>query len=101
MLLNTPQVNPAEIIAHFDSSEDREVVSKILIDEDDTTYNSVLNKYEISFWKEKMRMKLKNFLYLDMVNISYLNQSLIIKILYYGYFPLFCFWFFSFSLLFA
>ena len=37
MLLNTPQVNPAQIIAHFDSSEDREVVSKILIDEDDTT----------------------------------------------------------------
>ena len=37
MILNTPQVNPAQIIAHFDSSEDREVVSKILIDEDDTT----------------------------------------------------------------
>ena len=37
MLLNAPQVNPAQIIAHFDSSEDREVVSKILIDEDDTT----------------------------------------------------------------
>jgi len=37
MLLNTPQVNPPQIISHFDSSEDREVVSKILIDEDDTT----------------------------------------------------------------
>ena len=37
MLLYTPQGNPAQIIVHFDSSEDREVVSKILIDEAATT----------------------------------------------------------------
>ena len=37
MLVNSLQIYPAEIRDYFDSSEDREVVSKILIDEDDTT----------------------------------------------------------------
>ena len=30
-------MNPAEIIAVFDSAEDREMVSRILMEEDDTT----------------------------------------------------------------
>jgi len=37
MLMGTNNVKPAEIMAHFDSAEDREIVSQILIDEDDST----------------------------------------------------------------
>ena len=37
MLMCGDNVNPAEIMAHFDSVDDREVVSKILMDEDDST----------------------------------------------------------------
>lgn len=37
MLMGADNVNPAEIMAHFDSVDDREVVSKILMDEDDST----------------------------------------------------------------
>ena len=37
MLMGANNVNPAEIMAHFDSVDDREVVSKILMDEDDST----------------------------------------------------------------
>jgi len=37
ILMNTQDVNPAEIIEHFDSLEDREIISKTLIDEDNTS----------------------------------------------------------------
>ena len=37
LLLNKDEVNPAEIIAHFDTSEEREIVSRILMEEDETT----------------------------------------------------------------
>ena len=37
LLIKGDGMKPAEIIAHFESIEDRELVSKILIDEDDST----------------------------------------------------------------
>ena len=37
LLMDKAHVNPAEIIAVFDSAEDREIVSRILMEEDDTT----------------------------------------------------------------
>lgn len=37
LLMDKAHVNPAEIIAVFDSAEDREMVSRILMEEDDTT----------------------------------------------------------------
>jgi hypothetical protein len=37
LLMDKAHVNPAEIIAFFDSAEDREMVSRILMEEDDTT----------------------------------------------------------------
>ena len=37
ILMGDDNVNPAEIMANFDSVDDREVVSKILMDEDDST----------------------------------------------------------------
>ena len=37
LLMDKAHVNPAEIIAFFDSAEDREIVSRILMEEDDTT----------------------------------------------------------------
>ncbi|MDD9888595.1 MAG: DNA primase [Candidatus Marinimicrobia bacterium] len=37
MLMGTNNVKPAKIMAHFDSAEDREIVSQILINEDDST----------------------------------------------------------------
>ena len=37
LLMDKNEVNPAEIIAHFDSSEEREVISRIMMEEEDTT----------------------------------------------------------------
>ncbi len=37
LLMGSDRVNPAEIMAHFESVEDRDIVSKILMDDDDST----------------------------------------------------------------
>ena len=35
--MSSKQVNPAEIISHFEESDEREIISKLLIKEDQTT----------------------------------------------------------------
>ena len=37
VLMSSKQVNPAEIISHFEESDEREIISKLLIKEDQTT----------------------------------------------------------------
>ena len=37
VLMSSKQVNPAEIISHFEESDEREIISKVLIKEDQTT----------------------------------------------------------------
>ncbi len=37
LLVEKPDVNPAEILANFDTSQDREIISRILMEEDNTT----------------------------------------------------------------
>ena len=37
LLVEKPEVNPAEILAYFDALEDREIISRILMEEDNTT----------------------------------------------------------------
>jgi len=37
LLVEKPEVNPAEILAYFDALEDRDIISRILMEEDNTT----------------------------------------------------------------
>ena len=67
VLMSSKQVNPAEIISHFEESDEREIISKLLIKEDQTTELielakdclSTLSKISVRKKIEQLRSKIR------------------------------------------
>ena len=67
VLMSSKQVNPAEIISHFEESDEREIISKLLIKEDQTTELielakdclSTLSKISVRKKIDQLRLKIR------------------------------------------